>query len=104
MTKCCDNFICANCDYKHSKNTICAVHYNENHLGSWITCEQCKNSYEGEIYKEMIKKSINFINIECNTTFEKKRCYNCNIELDILNGCFGINSKGYSCHLCVLVN
>lgn len=61
-------------------------------------------SFETEIYKEMLKKSINFISVECNIIVEKKHCYSCNVELDIVNGCFGIDSKGYSCHLCLISN
>jgi len=62
-TECCDNWICDDegnyvlfsyadnsCHRNHRRYTLCGQHYESGHEGKWQDCEECKTTYQTEMY------------------------------------------------------
>lgn len=72
-TSCCDNWICDDedqyvlfsyarnsCYRNHSRYTLCAYHYNEEHDGDWKSCKKCKKDMPIENYVDYGTNDCNF--------------------------------------------
>jgi hypothetical protein len=62
-TDCCGNWICDDqdkyvpfsysrnsCNRNHDRYTLCGSHYNEGHSGLWKDCDECRKSFNTEMY------------------------------------------------------
>ena len=101
-TNCCNNWICNDehtyklntfslhsCMRNHSKYTICALHYSNNHKGEWKKCQKCIGEYDKNVYNDRCTNKYNF---ETNNAVKKEKIFCCNcgfasLELSDFLGC-----------------
>lgn len=112
-TDCCGNWICDDehkyvlfsyarnsCHRSHSRYTLCAYHYNEGHKGDWKDCEECRASFETEMYVWYGTNEYNFEKLPNPPSFEPTHCSKCGVIIRL--GADGHTRSGgeYWCEAC----
>jgi hypothetical protein len=113
-TPCCGNWICDDADeyvlFSYARNscyrnhdhyTLCSFHYNEGHKGRWQDCEQCRESFETEMYVYYGTNEYNFEKLETPPSFEPTRCAECGRVIRLGTDGYSIRPNGkYYCEAC----
>lgn len=113
-TECCDQWICDDehtyvmfsyarnsCSRNHRRFTLCHHHYLEGHDGDWQSCEECKESFETEIYVYYGTNEYNFEKLENPPKFEPTRCVKCNRIISLGEDAYTWGREGYFCDRCM---
>jgi hypothetical protein len=114
QTDCCGNWICDDeveyvlfsfarnsCHRNHSRYTLCAYHYNEQHEGDWQTCRKCRESFEPEMYVWHGTNEYNFEKLKNPPAFKPTRCAKCNRVIHLGTDGYTYNPDGtYTCMNC----
>ncbi|MGH9937021.1 MAG: hypothetical protein ACREAM_12290 [Blastocatellia bacterium] len=112
-TPCCDNWICDDedeyvlfsyarnsCSRNHSRYTLCAYHYNEDHEGDWRECDECEEGFDTEMYAYYGTNEYNFVKLENPPEFEPTRCAKCNRVISLSEDGYSIKGGKYICLRC----
>lgn len=112
-TECCDQWICDDedqyvmfsyarnsCHRNHSRYTLCASHYNEEHAGDWKTCSKCRDSFDTEDYVYYGTNEYNFEKLQNPPKYKPTRCAKCSSI--IIRNKDGYSQKGeeFYCYNC----
>ena len=112
-TECCDQWICDDedkyvmfsyarnsCHRNHSRYTLCAFHYNEQHEGDWQECQECEQELETEMYVWYGTNEYNFVKLENPPQYEPTRCAKCNRVIKLAEDAYSMKAGGYHCSKC----
>ena len=112
-TDCCGNWICDDehtyvlfsyarnsCHRNHSRYTLCSFHHNEGHSGDWKTCEECRSSFETEMYVWYGTNEYNFEKLENPPTYEPTKCSNCGCVIRLGTDGYSFSGGKYLCMNC----
>lgn len=113
-TPCCGHWICDDedqyviftyarnsCARNHRRYTLCAYHHNERHVGDWKKCEQCRHSFETEMYVYYGTNEYNFEKLENPPKFKPTLCTRCKAVISLGEDGYTIMPKeGYVCEVC----
>lgn len=112
-TECCGQWICDDADkyvmfsyarnscYRnHSRYTLCAYHFNEEHTGNWIDCPECRDSFETEMYVWYGTNKYNFEKLENPPAYEPTRCSRCNEVIVLGEDAYSQRGNEYFCENC----
>ena len=112
-TKCCNNWVCndqdkycllsdnKSCHGNHIRNTICGIHYNEEHSGKWQDCVECKKIYAVEMYVYLATSDYNFDPLKKPPSYPPIYCYKCSTQIKLgFDDCHRTN-RGYICSKCL---
>ncbi len=112
-TECCGALICDDeedyvmfsyshnsCHRNHSRYTLCASHYNEQHEGDWQQCEDCREGFETEMYVWYVTNEYNFVKLENPPKFKPTKCAKCKRVIKLADGGYSMKGDGYFCDKC----
>jgi hypothetical protein len=112
-TECCGNWICNDeheyvmfsyarnsCSRNHAHFTLCGFHYNEEHKGNWKDCQECRDSFETEMYVYYGTSEYNFEVLEDVPSFESTRCSQCGAIINLGEGGYSVLANKYTCMEC----
>ena len=112
-TECCGKWICDDehkyamfsyarysCHRNHSHYTLCAHHHNEQHLGDWQACAECKNDFETEIYVWYGTNEYNFEKLANPPAYEPTQCSACREIIVLSEESYSRLGKQYFCEEC----
>ncbi len=112
-TECCDHWVCDDedqyvpfsfarnsCARNHDRYTLCSYHYHEGHTGKWQDCEQCRASFETEIYVYYGTNEYNFEKLLNPPAFEPTHCANCGKVISLGYDGYMQSGKDYFCQRC----
>lgn len=112
-TDCCGNLICDDehryvlfsyarnsCHRNHSRFTLCGYHYNEEHKGDWKDCEECRTSFETEMYVWYGTNEYNFEKLPNPPSFEPTHCIKCGDVIELATDRCTLSRDGYWCEAC----
>ena len=112
-TDCCGNWICDDehkyvlfsyarnsCHRNHSHYTLCSYHHNEGHKGSWKDCQECRNSFETEMYVWHGTNEYNFEKLPNPPSFEPTKCSKCGAVIKLGTDGYIQDQDGYRCEKC----
>lgn len=112
-TDCCGNWICDDADkyvmfsyarnscYRnHDRYTLCSYHHHEGHKGHWKDCEECKQSFQTEIYVGYGTNEYNFEVLENPPAYEPTTCTRCGKVINLNMDGYSTSRDGYSCEPC----
>lgn len=112
-TECCGQWICDDehtyqlfsyarnsCHRNHSRYTLCAYHHTEGHDGGWKECEECRTSFETEMYVWYGTNEYNFEKLPDPPSFEPTHCSTCGGVIRLAEDPYSIDSEGYHCEAC----
>lgn len=112
-TECCGNWICDDedqyklfsyarnsCSRNHSRYTLCGYHHAEKHEKKWQDCEECRESFETEMYVWYGTNEYNFEKLLNPPSYEPTHCSKCGIIIKL--GTEGYTESGdeYWCEKC----
>ena len=113
-TECCGNWICDDeenyvlfsyahnsCSRNHRRYTICSMHFEEGHSGSWQECQKCQNAVETEMYVYYATNEHNFEILDNPPTYEPTECVHCKKVIVLADGGYASTAKGYLCGRCM---
>jgi hypothetical protein len=112
-TECCGEWICDDeaeyvmfsyarnsCHRNHSRYTLCAYHYNEQHEGDWQRCQECERGFETEMYVWYGTNEYNFVKLEDPPKFKPTRCAKCKRVIKLGEDGYSMRDGGYYCERC----
>jgi len=112
-TECCGALICDDesdyvlfsyahnsCHRNHSRYTLCASHYNEQHEGEWQQCEECRQGSETEMYVWYGTNEYNFVKLENPPEFKPTKCAKCKRVIKMGEGGYSMKGGEYFCDRC----
>lgn len=89
------------CDRNHRRYTRCGYHHAEEHSGEWKTCDECRKSFEMEIYVWHGTNAYNFEKLENPPSFEPTLCASCRSRINLGENAYSIKANGeYFCESC----
>jgi hypothetical protein len=89
------------CHRNHSRYTLCGYHHNEDHAGDWRNCEECRQSFETEMYVWYGTNEFNFVKLENPPDYEPTRCTQCNRIIKLAEESYSTKGGGsYLCERC----
>lgn len=111
---CCGHWICDDsdkyvlfsyarnsCFRNHSRFTLCGYHCVEGHKGRWQDCQECRKSFETEMYVWYGTNEFNFEVLENPPEFEPTHCAGCGRVISLANDAYALDpKKGYLCDKC----
>ncbi len=113
-TECCHQWICDDedqyvlfsyarnsCFRNHRRYTLCSHHHSEGHSGDWLTCPECKEDFETEMYVYYGTNEHNFEKMENPPDYEPTRCSKCNSIIVLSEGGYSRGRDGYLCLKCL---
>lgn len=113
QTECCGNWICDDADkyvmfsyarnscYRnHDRYTLCSYHHHEGHKGHWKDCEECKQSFQTEIYVGYGTNEYNFEVLENPPAYEPTKCSTCGVIINLGDDGYSTLGDQYSCEEC----
>ncbi len=114
LTYCCHNWICDDeedyvlfsfarnsCYRNHSRYTLCAYHFQEEHPGDWKSCDQCREDFDTEIYVWNGTNEYNFEKLLDPPSYEPTHCAHCGTVINLAEGGYTISPDGsHSCDDC----
>ncbi len=116
-TDCCGQWICDDedkyvmfsyarnsCHRNHSRYTLCAYHFNEEHPGDWKDCPECRNSFKTEMYVWYGTNKFNFEKLENPPAYEPTRCSHCNEVLVLGEDEYSQRGNEFFCGNCFSQN
>lgn len=112
-TACCNHWVCDDedqyvlfsfahnsCARNHNRYTLCSYHHNEGHAGAWQDCEQCRASFETEIYVYYGTNEYNFETLPHPPAFEPTHCAGCGRVISLGHDGYMQSGKDYFCQRC----
>ncbi len=112
-TECCGHWICDDedkyvifsyarnsCARNHSRYTLCAFHYNEEHEGSWKDCPICRNEFETEMYVYYGTNEYNFEKLENPPAYLPTKCSICGTTISLGYDGYSQMGREYYCEEC----
>ncbi|MCW5968124.1 MAG: hypothetical protein KIT57_06395 [Blastocatellales bacterium] len=112
-TYCCGNWICDDedsyvlfsyarnsCHRNHSRYTLCASHYNEEHEGAWQECGECREMFETEMYVWYGTNEYNFARLENPPKYKPTKCAACKRVIRLAEDGYSIKGNNYYCLKC----
>jgi len=112
-TECCGNWICDDedqyvlfsyarnsCYRNHRRYTLCGYHHAEGHDGDWKTCQECRESFETEMYVYCGTNEYNFEKLENPPDYEPTKCSKCGSIIRLAEDVYIMTSSGYLCEKC----
>jgi hypothetical protein len=112
-TDCCGNWICDDhdkyvpfsyarnsCNRNHDRYTLCGIHHNEGHEGSRKDCQECRDSYNTEMYVWYATNDYNFEKLENPPKFEPTHCAVCGKVIRLGTEGFSMRGDEYTCSKC----
>ena len=66
------------CIRSHDKYTICGIHFDKDHEGSWKTCKKCKDDHKKILYDDYATNKFNFEKLKVKK--EEILCRNCDFK------------------------
>ena len=88
------------CARNHDRYTLCSYHYHEGHTGNWRECEQCRTSFETEIYVYYGTNEYNFEKLPNPPTFAPTHCASCGKVISLGYDGYMQSGKDYYCQPC----
>lgn len=89
------------CYHNHSRYTLCASHYNEDHHGDWKTCVRCRESFETELYVWYGTNEYNFERLKNPPDYEPTFCARCGKRIALPEGGYTVTpARDYLCYAC----
>jgi formylmethanofuran dehydrogenase subunit E len=88
------------CYQNHSRYTLCAYHYNEGHDGSWQHCQECRASFETEMYVYYVTNEYNFEKLSDPPAYKPTRCAGCGEIIRLGEGGYSMSAGKYLCLSC----
>lgn len=112
-TECCGNWICDDehkyvlfsyarnsCYRNHSRYTLCAYHHSEGHTGDWKDCEECRESFETEMYVWYGTNEYNFEKLPNPPSYEPTVCSKCGTVIRLGTDGYTQSGDEYWCEVC----
>lgn len=112
-TDCCGGWICDDehkyvifsyarnsCHRNHSRYTLCGYHHNEGHEGDWKDCDECRRSFETEIYVWYGTNEYNFEKLLSPPPFEPTHCSKCGVVINLGTDGYTRSEDEYWCEVC----
>lgn len=112
-TACCNHWVCDDedqyvmfsfarnsCARNHDRYTLCSYHHNEGHAGSWPDCEQCRASFDAELYAYYGTNEYNFEKLTDPPAFEPTRCASCGKLISLGYDGYLQSGADYYCQSC----
>lgn len=112
-TECCDEWICDDehkyvlfsyarnsCHRNHGRYTLCGYHHVEGHEGKWQDCEQCRDSFETEIYVWYGTNEYNFTKLSNPPSYDPTHCSKCGVIIKLGTESFTCAGDEYWCDAC----
>jgi hypothetical protein len=112
-TECCGQWICDDeenyvmfsyarnsCSRNHRRYTLCGLHFNEGHKGSWRDCKTCRKDIETEMYVYYGTNEHNFEKLADPPTFEPTRCAKCNKVIKLAEEGYTLSRGKTFCMTC----
>jgi hypothetical protein len=112
-TECCDQWICDDedqyrlfsfehnsCDRNHRRYTLCSIHHTEGHPDRWQDCQECRESYETEMYVYFGTNEYNFEKLANPPKYDPTRCVECSRVIRLGYDGYSYGSEGYTCAKC----
>jgi len=112
-TQCCGNWICDDedqyvlfsyarnsCHRNHNRYTLCSYHFNEGHAGKWQDCEECRQSFETEMYVYFGINEYNFQKLPNPPAFEPTHCAHCGRVISLGYDGYTRSGDKYYCLTC----
>lgn len=116
-TVCCNNWICDDedkyvmfsyarnsCHRNHDRYTLCSFHFNEGHAGDWQSCEECRKSFEIEMYVWYGTNKYNFTKLENPPKYEPTKCAECGSVIRLGEDGYSMQGNDYLCWNCSGIN
>jgi hypothetical protein len=113
QTECCGNWICDDvgkyrlfsfahnsCHRNHQRYTLCSAHYNEGHEGRWQDCQQCRETFETEMYVYYSTNEYNFEKLTNPPKYKPTHCAECNRVIRLGYEGYSCGPEGYLCEKC----
>jgi hypothetical protein len=112
-TDCCDQWICDDednyvlfsyarnsCSRNHRRYTLCGSHFMERHSGNWQTCQQCRESFETEMYVYYGTNEYNFEKLANPPSFKPTHCETCQKVISLGEDEYTMFGEKYFCVEC----
>ena len=112
-TECCGTWICDDedeyvafsyarnsCYRNHRRYTLCGFHHNEQHDGDWKDCEECRSSFETEMYVWYGTNEYNFEKLPNPPEFEPTHCSKCGTVIHLGTDGYTRSGDDYFCETC----
>jgi hypothetical protein len=114
-TECCGNWICDDehkyvafsyaqnsCHRNHRRYTLCSYHFEEGHSGDWKECQECRDSFNTEMYVYYGTNEYNFEVLPDPPSYEPTKCSNCGKVIGLGTDGFSISGGEYLCDRCTV--
>ncbi len=88
------------CHRNHSRYTLCAYHYNEEHKGDWKDCKKCRKDFETEMYVWYGTNEYNFEKLPNPPSYEPTKCAKCGKIIQLGTDGFTRWKGEYWCEKC----
>lgn len=72
----------------------------EGHKGNWMTCEDCRQNIETEMYVWYGTNEYNFVKLENPPKYEPTRCSKCNRVIRLAEESWSTKGGDYFCEQC----
>lgn len=112
-TECCNQWICDDADkyvlfsyaqnscYRnHNRYTLCSFHQNEGHKGDWKECQECRKSFETEMYVWYGTNEYNFEKLANPPEYEPTKCSKCGNIIKLGEDDYIELGRQYFCEKC----
>lgn len=112
-TECCGNWICDDhgkyalfsfaqnsCHRNHDRNTLCAYHHNEGHIGNWKECKKCRDDFDTELYVWFGTNEFNFEKLANPPKFEPTHCSVCGKVINLGTDGYSQLGDDHKCDSC----
>lgn len=112
-TECCGQWICDDedqyvifsyarnsCSRNHRRFTLCSYHHTEGHAGRWQECDDCRTSFETEMYVYYGTNEYNFEKLANPPAFEPTHCAGCGRVVSFSEDGFTWSAGLYYCEDC----
>lgn len=88
------------CYRNHRRFTLCGYHHTEEHSGHWKDCQECRDSFETEMYVWYGTNEYNFEKLENPSKYEPTKCAGCGIVIRLGEDGYSTSGRKYFCEAC----
>ena len=112
-TDCCDQWVCDDeqnyvlfsykknsCSRNHRRYTLCGFHHNEKHSGKWQNCNECRESFQTEMYVYYGTNEFNYEKLKNPPKYEPTYCTNCGSVISLGYDGYTSLKENYWCTKC----
>jgi hypothetical protein len=88
------------CHRNHRRFTLCGYHHAEGHGGSWKECQDCRDSFETEMYVWYGTNECNFEKLANPPSYEPTHCSICGTVISLSKDGYTTWADEYWCESC----